>query len=177
MALLAFNAQDAWPELSSKVETFTAIAGTGSQQITTTGFQPKAVLLWITDRTAVGNGAVARFGRGWTDGTRDGGNRYRLGRQQRGCTDSNAPRRHGLHHPHRRDRDDSCRGEHCFARRRRLHHQLGRRRRIAVDHLSGARRDGPHQRLCRKLRLSRRRARHEPFGDRAGASSQMRSSS
>ena len=69
MTLLALNAQDAWAQFSSKVETFTAIAGTGSQQITTTGFQPKAVLFWITDRTSVGNGTFARFGRGWTDGT------------------------------------------------------------------------------------------------------------
>ena len=72
MTLLALNAHDAWSGLSTKVETFTAIAGTGSQTISTTGFQPKAVLFWITDRTTVGNGAPARFGRGWTDGTNQG---------------------------------------------------------------------------------------------------------
>ena len=72
VTLLAANAHDAWSQLLTKVETFTAIAGTGPQTISTTGFQPKAVLFWITDRTSVGNGAFARFGRGWTDGTRMG---------------------------------------------------------------------------------------------------------
>ena len=59
-------------ELLAKVETFTAIAGTGNQIISTTGFQPKAVLFWITDLTSVGNVANSRFGRGWTDGTNQG---------------------------------------------------------------------------------------------------------
>ena len=69
MTLLAMNAHDAWSALSTKVETFAAIAGTGNQTINTTGFQPKAVLFWITDRTSAGNSPDARFGRGWTDGT------------------------------------------------------------------------------------------------------------
>lgn len=55
--------------LQTQVETFAALSGTGNQTISTTGFQPKAVLFWITDRTSTGSGADAFYGRGWTDGT------------------------------------------------------------------------------------------------------------
>ena len=55
--------------LFAKIGTFTANSGTGSQAVSGVGFQPEAVLFWITNRTATGSGAPARFGRGWTDGT------------------------------------------------------------------------------------------------------------
>jgi hypothetical protein len=62
----ATHTQDsAGGSLLTKVETFAANSGTGNQTINTVGFQPKAVLFWITDRTSAGNGAYARFGRGW----------------------------------------------------------------------------------------------------------------
>jgi hypothetical protein len=51
--------------LLTKVETVAANAGTGNQTINTVGFQPKAVLFWITDQTSAGSSAYARFGRGW----------------------------------------------------------------------------------------------------------------
>lgn len=57
--------------LSAKVGTFTALSGIGNQRITGVGFQPKAVLFWITDRTSTGNSPDVRFGRGWTDGTNE----------------------------------------------------------------------------------------------------------
>ncbi|UCF60250.1 MAG: DUF2341 domain-containing protein, partial [Anaerolineaceae bacterium] len=57
--------------LDTKVGTFTALAGTGNQPVTGVGFEPKAVLFWITDRTSEGSGSYARFGRGWTDGSNE----------------------------------------------------------------------------------------------------------
>ncbi|MFQ6069308.1 MAG: hypothetical protein ACE5LC_02155 [Candidatus Aminicenantales bacterium] len=60
------------PPSGVKFGTFTANSGTGSQSVTGLGFQPKAVLFWITDLTSAGSGSYARFGRGWTDGTNQG---------------------------------------------------------------------------------------------------------
>jgi hypothetical protein len=51
--------------LLTKVDTFAANSGTGNQSVNDVGFQPKAVLFWITDRTSAGSSAYARFGRGW----------------------------------------------------------------------------------------------------------------
>lgn len=67
-----YGIQEARAHLSAKVGTFTANSGTGDQSVTGVGFQPKALLFWITDRTGAGSGAYARFGRGWTDGTNQG---------------------------------------------------------------------------------------------------------
>lgn len=69
---LNFRVQKAYAGgLHTKVGTFTAKSGTGEQSITGVGFQPKAVLFWITDRTSEGNSPNVRFGRGWTDGTNE----------------------------------------------------------------------------------------------------------
>ena len=47
-------------------------AGDGMQAIDGVGFEPVAVLFWITDLTAPGTTTAARIGRGWTDGVNDG---------------------------------------------------------------------------------------------------------
>ena len=46
--------------LSAKTGNFTAIAGTGDQSVTGVGFNPKAVLFMLSDRTSAGSGSPAR---------------------------------------------------------------------------------------------------------------------
>ncbi|HEY47536.1 MAG TPA: DUF2341 domain-containing protein, partial [Anaerolineae bacterium] len=78
--------------LNSKVGTFTALAGTGSQSVSGVGFEPKAVLFWITDRTSEGSGAYARFGRGWTDGSNQAAIATAWDDEPAGGSDSNESR-------------------------------------------------------------------------------------
>lgn len=58
--------------LRAYLGTFAAPAGMGVEAVTGVGFEPRAVLLWMTEHGANGSLDGARFGRGWTDGTRQG---------------------------------------------------------------------------------------------------------
>ncbi len=59
---------DQLPGLLAKTSTFNSPVGTGNQSVSGVGFQPKAVLFWITNRNSPGASPGALFGRGWTDG-------------------------------------------------------------------------------------------------------------
>ncbi|MEM9459598.1 MAG: hypothetical protein AAGF11_35805 [Myxococcota bacterium] len=52
--------------------TFAASASEGIESVTGVGFEPRAVLLWVTEHQAGGWIQGARFGRGWSDGEHQG---------------------------------------------------------------------------------------------------------
>ncbi|MCA9705063.1 MAG: hypothetical protein KDK70_04330 [Myxococcales bacterium] len=60
------------PELLVHFGTFSASSTKGMQAVTGVGFEPHAVLLWITEHQAAGLIDQGHFGRGWTDGLHDG---------------------------------------------------------------------------------------------------------
>jgi hypothetical protein len=49
----------------SKFDLNTFIAGSGTQQVNGVGFQPTAVMFWITELTAQGTSSHSRVGQGW----------------------------------------------------------------------------------------------------------------
>jgi hypothetical protein len=49
----------------SKFDLNTFVAGSGTQQVNGVGFQPKAVMFWITELTGQGTSSHSRVGQGW----------------------------------------------------------------------------------------------------------------
>ncbi len=58
--------------LLAHFDTFVASSEKGVQMVEGVGFEPRAVLLWITPHTEDGVIDVGYFGRGWTDGIQSG---------------------------------------------------------------------------------------------------------
>lgn len=58
--------------LMTKMGTLSQPTSTGNQQITGVGFQPEALIFWMTNLTAEGNGASSYLAKGFTDGTNQG---------------------------------------------------------------------------------------------------------